>query len=117
MNLTCNIISLQSPDTYGLKLKCCNLLVVNSVRVLNVTHRVSKEILEEARLMGRRIFGMLSRPICLTSTSPTESFVGVTNSTPAGTRPLSPQARENVQIYFKSDKKDKYKYHLTHSCV
>lgn len=45
MNLTCNIVSLQSPNTYGLNLKCCDLLVVNSVRGLNVTRRVSKEVL------------------------------------------------------------------------
>lgn len=30
---------------------------------------------------------------------------------------LAPQAWENVQIYFESDKKDKYKYHLPHNCV
>lgn len=63
MNLTCNIVSLQSPNTYGLNLKCCNLLAVNSVRVLNVTRRVSAEI-QEARLMGCRITGTLTRHIC-----------------------------------------------------
>lgn len=51
------------------------------------------------------------------TTSPTESFVGVKNGVSTGIHPLAPQAWENVQLYFESDKKDKYKYHLTHNCV